>query len=124
MARKQIVPILIVFILANAILLFSNAYFIEATTVKFRFIMAVNVMLFALSIFNFNRIRKVDLSNPRAMVNSVMIGTILKMVVFAGAALIYATQKLPPVGMPTLLLSMTLYLIYTWLEIRWTQGKY
>jgi hypothetical protein len=83
--------------------------------------MAVNLMLLMMSLFNFNRIRKVDLKNPRAMVNSVMVGTLLKMLVFAGSALFYATQKKAPVGIPTLLASMALYLIYTWLEIKWTQ---
>ena len=68
-------------------------------------------------------IRKIDFNNPRSVVNSVMIGTLLKMVIFAGAALAYATQKKAPIGMPTLLSSMGLYLIYTWLEIRWTQTK-
>ena len=52
-----------------------------------------------------------------------MVGTLLKMVIFASAALIYARQNNVPVGMPTLLTSMILYLIYTWLEIRWTQTK-
>ncbi|MEN9697860.1 MAG: hypothetical protein RLZ56_1281 [Bacteroidota bacterium] len=76
-----------------------------------------------MSIFNFNRIRKIDFNNPRSVVNSVMIGTLLKMVVFAGAALAYASQKLGPVGMPSLLTSMGLYLMYTWLEIKWAQVK-
>ena len=74
-----------------------------------------------MAIFNFNRIRKVDMNNPRAMINSVMVGSLLKMLVFAGAAFFYATQKKAPVGIPTLLASMVLYLIYTWLEIKWTQ---
>ncbi len=122
MKFKQLLPILFIFVLANAILLTANSFYPEYI-VKFEFVMAVNLMLFMMSIFNFNRIRKIDFNNPRSVVNSVMIGTLLKMVIFAGAALAYATQKKAPIGMPTLLSSMGLYLIYTWLEIRWTQTK-
>ena len=122
MKFKQLLPILFIFVLANAILLTANSFYPEYI-VKFEFVMAVNLMLFMMSIFNFNRIRKIDFNNPRSVVNSVMIGTLLKMVIFAGAALAYATQKKAPIGMPSLLSSMGLYLIYTWLEIRWTQTK-
>jgi hypothetical protein len=122
MKFKQLLPILFIFVLANAISLTANSLYPEYI-VKFEFVMAVNLMLFMMSIFNFNRIRKIDFNNPRSVVNSVMIGTLLKMVIFAGAALAYATQKKAPIGMPTLLSSMGLYLIYTWLEIRWTQTK-
>lgn len=123
MIRKHLSPILFLFVLVNTILLFANTYLGDSVDIKFRFIMGVNLMLFVMAIVNFNRIRKLDFNNPRVVVNSVMIGTILKMVVFAGAALFYATQKKAPVGMPTLLTSMGLYLVYTWLEIKWTQTK-
>jgi hypothetical protein len=123
MKFKKLIPVLFLFVCTNTILLFSNTYFGTTTAFKFRFIMVVNLMLFIMSIFNFNRIRKIDFNNPRSVVNSVMIGTLLKMVVFAGAALAYASQKLGPVGMPSLLTSMGLYLMYTWLEIKWAQVK-
>ena len=47
-----------------------------------------------------------------------MMGTLLKLIVFAGAALTYLKQAKVPVGYPTLLSSMALYLAYTWLEIK------
>jgi hypothetical protein len=121
MKFKHLLPVLFVFVIVNAVLLTAHSLLTEQF-VKYEFVMAVNLMLLMMSIFNFNRIRKVDMKNPRAMVNSVMIGTLLKMVIFAGAALFYATQKKAPVGMPTLLTSMGLYLVYTWLEISWTQS--
>lgn len=124
MNRKQLIPILFLFVLTNAILIFSNAYFKEGTVFKFKFILAVNLMLFSMSIFNFFRLKMIFVSNPNAMVRSVMLGTLLKMVVFAGAALAYATQKKGAVGYPTLLSCMGLYLIYTWLEIGWTKIKH
>ena len=123
MTRKHIIPILFIFVLINAILLFGNVFFSESTFLKFNFVMVVNLMLFGMSIFNFIRLKKMDANNPHAMVRSVMVGTLLKMLIFAGAALAYATQTKIPVGMSTLLVSMGLYLVYTWLEIRWTQIK-
>lgn len=123
MNRKQLIPILFLFVLANAILIFSNAYFLDSTALKFKFILVVNLMLFSMSIFNFFRLKMIFASNPNAMVRSVMLGTLLKMVVFAGAALAYATQKKGAVGYPTLLTCMGLYLVYTWLEIGWTKIK-
>ena len=123
MTRKQIAPILFLFVLINTLLLFGNAYFTEPNFIKFKFILVVNLMLFSLSIFNYIRLKKMDDKNPHAMIRSVMVGTLLKMLIFAGAALAYATQTKTPVGMATLLISMALYLIYTWLEIRWTQIK-
>ena len=121
MSRKQLIPILFLFVLTNTTLLFAQSYFGVDTPYKFKFMMVVNLILFSLSILNFIRLRKMDVKQPSAMVRSVMMGTLLKMMIFATAALIYAKQTKVPVGFPTLLISMGLYLIYTWLEINWTK---
>lgn len=120
MKIKHLLPVLFVFVIVNGVLLSAHSLLVEQY-VKYEFVMSVNLMLLMMALFNFNRIRKVDTKNPRAMVNSVMVGSLFKMLVFAGAALFYATQKKAPVGIPTLLVSMALYLVYTWLEIKWTQ---
>jgi low temperature requirement protein LtrA len=121
MIRKQLSPILFLFVLANSILLFANSYDGDIKKINFKFVMVVNLMLFSMSIFNYFRLRKIEANKPSAMVRSVMVGTLLKMVIFAGAALAYATQKKGPVGYPTLLTSMGLYLVYTWMEMSWTK---
>ncbi len=119
---KKFLPILALFVFTIAVCL-SFKYFILIPDLKIDFIIAVNSMLFILSYLNFKRVSKMDLSKPTLMVQSVMLGSLLKMVVFATAALIYATQKKGPVGITTLIVSMVLYLIYTWLEIQWTTKK-
>lgn len=111
------------FVLVNTLLLFANTYYGAIHFFNYKFVMVVNLMLFGISIYNFLRLRKLDQEKPSAMVRSVMLGTLLKLVIFAGAALAYASQKKSPVGYPTLLISMGLYLVYTWIEISWTKNN-
>jgi hypothetical protein len=89
-----------------------------ALPVKINFILTVNMMLFAMTFLNHIRLQRVDKTNPNAIVRSVMMGTLLKLIVFAGAALTYLKLAKVPVGYPTLLTSMVLYSVYTWLEIK------
>jgi hypothetical protein len=87
------------------------------------FIITVNSILFIIALINYKRLSQVDLSNPNRMVRSVIMGTMLKFIVFGGAALWYATQKKAPIGIYNLLIAMGLYLWYTWIEIGWTKIK-
>jgi len=91
--------------------------------IKVNFVLTVNMMLFAMVYLNYIRLKKVDESNPNAIIRSVMMGTLFKLIIFAGAALTYVKQAKEPVGYPTLLCSMTLYIAYTWLEIRLATRK-
>lgn len=119
---KKFLPILALFMFLNAIGLFS-IYFFPVEDVKIPFILVVNLMLFGLSLFNFWRIQKMDANKPNQMVQSVMMGTLIKMMLFAIAALIYSKQHIGPVGFTTLFISMGIYLIYTFLEIQWSLKK-
>jgi hypothetical protein len=91
--------------------------------IKINFILTVNMMLFAMVFLNYIRLKKVDPANPNALIRSVILGTLFKLIVFAGAALTYVKQAKEPVGYPTLLTSMALYLVYTWLEIKEAVSK-
>ena len=122
MFTKKLLPVFSVFVLTNLIVFILKNY-LPITQLKSDFILVVNALLFGMSLFNHYRLSNNINNNPNAMVRSVMLGTLLKMVVFAGAALVYATQKKGPVGILTLIISMVLYLIYTFLEIQWTLKK-
>jgi hypothetical protein len=120
--NKKFLPVTALFVLMNTIGLFC-IYFFPIKGIKLSFILVVNLMLFILALFNFWRIQKMDLSKPNQMVQSVMMGTLVKMMIFAIAALIYSRQNLGPVGLITLFISMGIYLMYTFLEIQWTLKK-
>jgi hypothetical protein len=120
--NKKFLPVTALFVLMNTIGLYC-IYFFPIKGIKLTFILVVNLMLFILALFNFWRIRKMDLSKPNQMVQSVMMGTLVKMMIFAIAALIYSRQNLGPVGLITLFISMGIYLMYTFLEIQWTLKK-
>jgi hypothetical protein len=117
---KIMTPILGLFALVNTLcFLFmeSMPYF------NYYFIIVVNTMLIFTAFLSYIRILKMDKNNPNAMIRSVMLGTLMKMGVFAIAALIYAKTQQTKVGIPTLLVCMGIYLLYAWLEIRWATKK-
>lgn len=120
--NKKFLPVTALFVLMNTMGLYC-IYFFPIKGIKLSFILVVNLMLFVLALFNFWRIQKMDLSKPNQMVQSVMMGTLVKMMIFAIAALIYSRQNLGPVGLITLFISMGIYLMYTFLEIQWTLKK-
>jgi hypothetical protein len=104
----------IIVLVAGQTILFNGI----TVPIKINFVLTVNMMLFAMVYLNYLRLKKVDQANPNALIRSVILGTLFKLIVFAGAALTYVKQAKQPVGYPTLLTSMALYLIYTWFEIK------
>jgi hypothetical protein len=109
--------VLLVFVAVNLFGFLAQKGYLP-TTLKINFLLVVNALLLLMYFFNKIRLSKLDKTNPNAMIRSVMIGTLLKMVVFVSMAMVYTLQVKVPVGMTTLLSSMGLYLVYTWLEIK------
>ena len=120
--QKKFRPIFALFFAVLAItLLLQNMHLL--VRVNGNFIIVVNGILLVLSLINYLRLSKLDRNNPNAMVRSMMSGTMIKFIVFGGAALWYAMQKKAPIGTYNLLIAMGLYLLYTWIEIGWTKIK-
>ncbi len=117
MFKNRTLSVLLLFVTINLFGFLVQKGFIP-TRFKINFILVVNAMLLLMYFVNAIRIRQLDKTNPNALIRSVMVGTLLKMVVFVTAAMVYTTQVKAPVGMPTLMASMGLYLFYTWLEIK------
>jgi len=122
MFLKQNITAFLLFII---VLVAGQTILFNAITVpiKINFILTVNMMLFAMVYLNYIRLQRVDKTNPNALIRSVILGTLFKLIVFAGAALTYVKQAKEPAGYSTLLTSMALYLAYTWLEIKEAVSK-
>lgn len=118
--KKEFRPVFALFFSVLAVVLLTQKSGIQLP-INAVFVMVVNGMLFSMALFNYKRISQVDVNNPNAMVRSVMTGTMLKFIVFGGAALWFATQKKAPIGTNNLFIAMGLYLVYTWIEIGWTK---
>ena len=119
MLIKKMIPIFILFVFINS-LCFIGMELDLAIGVNYSFVLVVNTMLLFMAIVSYYRIKNMDKNNANAMVRSVMMGTLLKMGVFAIAALVYAKTQNTKVSIPTLLIAMGLYLLYTWFEIKWS----
>jgi len=120
--QKKFRPIFALFFAALTIaVLLQKIPFLDR--VNGNFIIVVNGILFILALINYLRLSKLDRNNPNAMVRSMMSGTMIKFIVFGGAALWYAMQKKAPIGTYNLLIAMGLYLWYSWIEIGWTKVK-
>jgi hypothetical protein len=119
--QKKFLPIVALFFAVLALTLILQQT--NLIRINSNFVLIVNGILLFMALFNFKRISQVDLSKPNAMVRSVMTGTMIKFIIFGGAALWYATQKKAPIGNLNLIIAMVLYLMYSWIEIGWTKIK-
>jgi hypothetical protein len=84
-----------------------------------RVVLVANLLLTAILVWNVWRHEQAtNNKNPHAMVRGVMSGVVLKLFVLGGAAFIYLYAAGEARNVNALFVSMALYIIYTWLEVR------
>jgi hypothetical protein len=110
-------PVLIIFILLNA-LFFASTSLLEKWNVERNVLIVGNLILFVVSFFSFLiSMRGLDTVNPHAFVRSVYGSIMLKLFVCIIAAFIYIMSFQKDVNKPALLICMAFYLIYTFIEV-------
>ena len=119
--QKKFRPVFALFFAVLVLVLFLQK--MSLFLINTNFILIANGILFAMALLNYKRVSQVDVKNPNAIARSLMVGTMLKFIVFGSAALWYAIQKKAPIGNYNLLIVMGVYLWYTWIEIGWTKLK-
>jgi hypothetical protein len=109
--------ILIIFLLVT-ILAFAFGAQLDALKMNHWVILGANLLLFAISIFTlFMHQASIKSANPKAFINSVMVGMIVKLLVIGAAILLYVNMAGANKNVYAVYTGMLLYLVYTALEV-------
>jgi hypothetical protein len=114
---KKLLPVIVFFILINAlIVIFGNTLLAAGFNVDF--LLVANVVLFILTSFGFFiQIKGVRSANVNAFIRGIYSSLLLKMFVIVAAIVIYILVMGGEANKPSILTSMGIYLIYTFLEV-------
>jgi uncharacterized membrane protein len=115
---KKIQPALLIsgIITVISVLMIANTINMDTDG---KVVLIANLLLTAILVWNVWRYdRATNYKNPHAMVSGVMSGVVLKLFVLGGAAFIYLYASGEARNVNALFVSMALYIIYTWLEVR------
>jgi hypothetical protein len=117
---RLIRPLLILFIMLTSLLLAFQARLVSKK-VNVDVVIIANILLFVVSIaniyFQMRSLRNPNLS-PGAVIRGLMAGTFLKLMVLAAAVIIYLVAAGKSRSINAVFVSMGLYIIYTWLEVK------
>ncbi|MFC4230427.1 hypothetical protein ACFOW1_00890 [Parasediminibacterium paludis] len=110
--------ILILFVLVTILALAFGAQ-LDAMKINHWVILGANLLLFAISMFTlFMHQASVKSANPKAFINSVMVGMIVKLLVIGAAILLYVNKASGNKSVYAVYTGMFLYLVYTVLEVK------
>lgn len=111
-------PLIVLFVLVNALAIVFQRK-LEAKQVSVDVVITANLILFAIGMLNiYLQAKNLQNPNPRAIVRGMMVGTLFKLLVVAGAVLAYLVVTGPNRNRPGVLVGMGLYVIYTVLEVK------
>jgi hypothetical protein len=115
--RSPLLPIIIFFILLNALFL-TGKNFLERSGFDQGVLIIGNLILFAATLVSFVFARQgLRSENPQAFVRSVYMSIMIKLFICVIAALIYIFLFRKDVNRAALFTCMGLYLIYTFIEV-------
>lgn len=116
--KKLYFPLIILFVLINALSIVFKPFMLKHQ-IDNAVVIASNTLLFFISILSlYMQLKSVNNANPHAMVRGVMGSVVLKLFVLGTAAFLYLYAAGESKSVNALFISMALYLVYTWLEVR------
>jgi hypothetical protein len=116
--QQFFIPLIVLFGVVNSIcFLFNDA--LKLKQIDPIMVAGANTLLFVICTIGIrSQIRSVNNTNPHAMVRSVMGSVVLKLFVLGSAAFIYLYNMGEAQGVNGIFVSMGLYILYTWLEVK------
>ncbi|WP_439505907.1 hypothetical protein [Sediminibacterium sp.] len=115
---KLFFPLVILFIIVTIIcFLFTTS--LKNNGINPMVVFGANSLLFLICAYSLGmQIKSVNNKNPHAMVRGVMGSVVLKLFVLGAAAFIYLYNAGESKSVNALFVSMGLYILYTWLEVK------
>ena len=115
--RKQILPLLFLFIGVNTFLLTMPSFF-EKYGIDRNVLLIANTLFFVTNLITFLLQKKaLKNANPNVYVRSVMGGTLIKMLVVLIAFVTYVLSNGKAVNRPAIYIGIALYFIYLAIEV-------
>ena len=115
--RSPLLPIIIFFILLNALFLTGKNFF-ERSGFDQSVLIIGNLVVFGATLVSFLFARRgLKSQNPQAFVRSVYVSIMIKLFICLIAALIYIILFRKNLNRPALFTCMGLYLVYTFIEV-------
>ena len=115
--RSALLPVIIFFILLNALFLAGKNFF-ERSGFDQSVLIIGNLVLFAATLVSFVFSKQgLRSENPQAFVRSVYLSIMIKLLICLIAALVYIFLFRKNLNRPALFTCMGLYLVYTFIEV-------
>ena len=115
--RKNILPLILLFIILNALLL-TNSSFFERNDIDREVLIAANALFFLTNFVAFLLQRRaLQHTNPNVFVRSMMAAMMIKMFVVLGAFLAYVIVMGKTVNKPAIYIAVFLYFFYLAVEV-------
>lgn len=115
---KPIKPLLFLFLVINVLVLIEKER-LTAAGIQYEVITVANILLFLFTLVSLLlQIKAASNKNPNAIVRAVMAGMGIKLIGFAAALLVYISMSGKDKSNLSIYVSLGLYFIYTWLEVR------
>lgn len=116
--KKETLILLAIFCLINIITWILNTQNIATEKVDYLIVIFSNFLLFLLTGISFFVHQKtIQNNNPHVFLRGVMSMTVLKLFVIAIAVVIYCLIEKTPKRIPSIIIGMGLYLLYTTIEV-------
>ena len=115
---KSIKPLFFLFLVIN-ILVLAGKKQLASAGIQYEVITVANILLFLFTLIGLLlQIKAAAQKNPNAIVRAVMAGMGIKLIGFAAALLVYISVSGKEKSNLSIYVSLGLYFIYSWLEVR------
>ncbi len=115
---KPIKPLLLLFLGINALILVAKSR-LEGMGIRYEVVTIANILLFLFTLISLLlQIKAASNTNPNAIVRAVMAGMGIKLIGFAVAILVYLSVVGKDKSNTSVYVSLGLYMVYTWVEVR------